>query len=222
MTWNANKPADNDSPGVAPVEIRTNWARLQAMITADHLFNATSPTPNNDGYHKVVHWVTQGTAPSSIDGTGLTYTKEDTVTRDEVDQTAPHLFHRTYDGTTEITSPMTQAPIRAFVNFDGTTTGSGATQMIRSSYNVISVTRIGTNSGWYEITFTNVMPTNTYAVIGTAQRSGVTGTGKSCYVAIRDVAYTTAVTTSTVQIVCSSDGTNPHDANMCNVIIVGG
>lgn len=90
MTFDASKPASNQSPSLAPNQIQTNWLRLQTLISGDHLFNASADT--NDGYHKIIHWVTQGSAPPAINGTGLTYALNDTVKVNAVDQTAAHLF----------------------------------------------------------------------------------------------------------------------------------
>ena len=45
MTFDPTKPDADQSPGNAPAEIQTNWTRLQSMISGDHLFNATQPTP---------------------------------------------------------------------------------------------------------------------------------------------------------------------------------
>jgi len=221
--WDADQPLSTDSPGIFPSKCQANWDVLFDNLGADHLFRTTTGV-TDQGYHKIIHWVNQSD-PTYINGTGMTYAKDQVITLDSVDQTAPQLFHRTSDGTTTRENPITCVPIRAFVNFDGTVglKGSGDTQTIRSSFNVDSVKRIGTRSGNYEITFTpGTIPSAAYAVLGTAQRSGVTSNGKACYIAINDVAYTTAVTTSVLQITCSSDGTNSHDVFMGNVIIVGG
>lgn len=56
---------------------------------------------------------------------------------------------------------------RAWVNFNG---NSGASPVIRQSFNVSSVTRTGT--GVYTINFANAMPDINYAFTGTVDISG--------------------------------------------------
>lgn len=76
-------------------------------------------------------------------------------------------------GTTGITVPATatnQSGAVAWVNFNGL---SGASPVIRGSYNVTSVTRTGT--GAYTITFTTALADANYAIVGSADYAG-TGT----------------------------------------------
>ena len=215
MTWDPNKPANNESPALAPQQIRTNWARLQAMIAADHLFSAAISA--DQGYHRVVHWVTQGSDPAFINGTGQLYTKNAVVRQNGVDQTAAHLFHRSSDGTTQITSPITPAPCRAFVNFVGT--GSNGSKTRRSAYNVSDVQKYAT--GRYEIVFETAMPTNTYAVFATGRRES--STAHVWGAVATDVVYADAVKTTSVFIdFVSSSSPNYHNVDMGNVIIFGG
>ena len=72
------------------------------------------------------------------------------------------------DGTNGITFPATaavqNAAVCAWVNWNG---ASGASPVIRGSYNVTSVTRNGT--GDYTITYTNALPDANYAVTGMGQ-----------------------------------------------------
>lgn len=220
MTWDASKPDASQSPGLAPTQIQTNWNRLQAMISGDHVFNATSPTPNTDGYHKIIHWITQITTPTEINGTGIEYAKDDSVTVNAVVQTAPHKFYKSYDGTTLITSPLSQVPIRAFVNFNGTTSGNNAVQTIRSSYNVTSVTRNGTTTGEYLITFASALPTNAYAVSITGMR-GEDARGIFGYVR-GNATYGTSVSTTTLLVGFRTASDNDRqDVIMGNVVILG-
>jgi len=224
MTWDASKPDASQSPGLAPTQIQTNWNRLQAMISGDHVFNATAPTPNTDGYHKVIHWITQITTPTEINGTGIEYAKDDSVTVNAVVQTAPHKFYKSYDGTTLITSPLSQVPIRAFVNFNGTTSGNNAVQTIRSSYNVTSVTRDGTTTGAYVITFASALPTNGFCVFATGMANS-SGTRAVSYIPGSST-YSDSVSTTRVYISfrnIDTSGSNGQRTNviMGNVVILG-
>lgn len=73
------------------------------------------------------------------------------------------------DGTNSTSSTnCIQGSAKAWVNFNGTTTAT-----IRASYNVSSVTRIGT--GQYTISFTNAMSDANYSIVGlTDSQSGDT------------------------------------------------
>lgn len=60
MSFNPAKPANNESPALFPAENRANMARLETLISEDHQFN--NPPTTNDGWHKIVHWIQQGTS----------------------------------------------------------------------------------------------------------------------------------------------------------------
>jgi hypothetical protein len=81
----------------------------------------------------------------------------------------------------EQTGSITDAPIyaaRAWVNFNGTNTvGNNAIQTIRNQGNISSVTRIGTSTGLFQLTFTKSLPHNNYCVFGGMNNvnSGVAG-----------------------------------------------
>jgi hypothetical protein len=69
------------------------------------------------------------------------------------------------DGTyTTSTTNLVRAPCTAWVNFNG---ASGASPVIRGSYNMSSVTRNGT--GDYTLTYTNAMTDANYSVTGMGQ-----------------------------------------------------
>lgn len=216
MTWDANKPSSSESPALAPAQIQTNWQRLQAIITADHFFATTAD--GSQGYHKVVRWINQGSSPAYITNVGQTFTKSVTVTYDSTDITAPQLFYRISDGTNQRESPISIVPILAFVNFDGTTAGSGSSQTIRSSYNVTSVTRTTSSSGLYTITFPS-LPTNAYSVSITGMRNG---SGEVFGYVNGSTTYTDSVNTTTLKIGFQSSGGNLRDVVMGNVIVFGG
>lgn len=92
-----------------------------------------------------------------------------------------------------------QGSAKAWVNFNGT-----GTVAIRASYNVSSITDNGT--GLYTINFTNALTDNNYCAIATTRRNnGSTGENNSNQgVNIAGVpAYSTAFTTTSVQIISS-------------------
>jgi hypothetical protein len=79
-------------------------------------------------------------------------------------------------GSAIMTQPSGTAPLyaaRAWVKFDGTT--SGSSMSIKESRNISSVTRIAT--GQYEINFATPMPTTNYSFVGIA-RSGDGSSGR--------------------------------------------
>ena len=75
MTYNVNTPLSTDPLRQFPGDVSTNqWPRLRTIIDADHNFsNSASAT---QGYHKVIHFVDQGTTdPAAVPGVGQLYTK---------------------------------------------------------------------------------------------------------------------------------------------------
>lgn len=94
----------------------------------------------------------------------------------------------------------------AWVNFNGT-----GTPAIRSSYNVSSLTDVGT--GEYTINFTTPLTTSTYATV-------VTSGGSSGERSILATAY--SATTSSVNVItCICTNASVYDATNNNVAIFG-
>lgn len=203
-----NDPSD-DQP---LMQINTN--SIDDIIAVDHYSFGSSG--NLDGWHIQSHYPFLVAAPATNTTQGAVYTKD-------VGGGVIQLFYRRENNGPEIqltTSGMVTNTPQAFVNFQGTTLGNNAAQTIRGSFNVTSVTRIGTSTGRYQVNFTTALPSANYTVLLTGQRSGI-GSG-FVYGAINDVIYTTAVTTTEVQIAFSSQGSSLHDVNMGNVVIFGG
>ena len=105
-------------------------------------------------------------------------------------------------GTTTLTLPATTGTVlndatvgvcRAWVNFDGTLTG---TITPRASFNVTSVTKNAT--GDYTITFTNALSDTNYSVVGMSRPT--TGASNSGYGGIVSISFATAPTTSAVRV----------------------
>lgn len=85
--------------------------------------------------------------------------------------------------TTSISSSLSASPMvaKAWVNFDGTGIFSPnpSNTKIRSSYNVSSITKLGT--GRYQINFSTSLSNSNYSIIGSAAVDGIwgsSGTGK--------------------------------------------
>jgi hypothetical protein len=147
MTFDPAVPLNSDSPSIFPAQNQTNMSRLRTIIAADHQFNNTAA--GNDGYHNLIHMTLQ--APSgALASTGRFYSK--------ISAGRVHSFYMDNAAAEyQITPTM---PIRASVNFTGSAV-NGA-QVIRSQYNVASVTR--TSTGGYTVAFTTAMPDNNYIV----------------------------------------------------------
>lgn len=210
MTFDATKPASNESPSDAPSQIQTNWSRLQTLIGADHQFNAGAAT--NDGYHKVVRWTTQGSSPSYINGTGQSFVKNASVTVNAVTQTAGHLFHRTSDGTTTREAPLSVLPVRASVSFVSRTSLGNCT--LNSAYNVTSVA--WTSKGRYTITFTNNMPSTYYLVIGNPFQTTIDTDTRAASIVTREK------NAGTVLITISTPSSNQDIDGSVDLIVFGG
>lgn len=147
MTFNPAIPAASDPPSLFPTQSQTNYSRLQTLVSADHQFNLSAAA--NDGYHNIVH-LTQQAPVGGIAVTGQLYAK--------LSAGNTNLFYMNESGTSyQITPSM---PIRAAVNFVGT--GAIGACVLRSSYNVTSVTKTAT--GLYTVTFTTAMPDADYIV----------------------------------------------------------
>jgi hypothetical protein len=71
---------------------------------------------------------------------------------------------------------------KAWVNFNGT-----GTVAIRASYNVSSITDLGT--GYYTINFTTAMPDTSYSTLITAQDDGL-GNANGVHTSLQSTAYT--------------------------------
>lgn len=167
MSYSANVPNANQSPGRLPTQAAVNWNRLKRIIEANH--NFTDSLSSSEGYHKIVEWVKQTGSPTAIAAAAQTFAEDASYRRDGTDITAPHLFHYPTSGTDSNKFPITVIPIRAYVVFDGT--GAQNTNMtINSQYNVNTVVR-GVNVGitaLYTINFLNNLPSDKYAYTITA------------------------------------------------------
>lgn len=65
MTFNATYPDADASPDLMPAQMQANWARLQTIIGAQHVFNASAD--GTDGDHKVVELTNQTSHPTNDD-----------------------------------------------------------------------------------------------------------------------------------------------------------
>ncbi len=195
MTFNAAVPLNSDSPSLFPAQNQTNMARLQTLLGADHQFNLTAAT--DDGYHNIIH-LTQQAPSGALAATGRAYAKSSAG--------RVHEFYMDDTGAEyQITPTM---PIRAAVNFDGT---GGA--VIRSSYNVASVTYLGTGS--YQINFTTPMPDNNYIVQGLGMGAFTNEFPSICVTG--NAVYGTSMSTTFVRI--RGVGNNANELKMISVTI---
>ena len=220
MTWNANKPASNESPSLAPQQIRNNWLRLQNILTQDH--NFTTATASDQGWHKIVHHINQtgdmgDNTPLPVAGTGQTYTKEITTTGvgGSTAGAGEHLVYQRGTGGGQLQeAALSVCPVRAAVNFDGRTTAGPAT--VNWGYNVLSVT--WTSQGRYTIEFDVDMPSLYYIVTGTALQVTITSSVNNTRAATI-VSRVKAV--GTVRITVSAVGGN-IDPDSIDIVIYGG
>lgn len=225
IPYNANIPDGPDDPSVDQPKMKENTNSINQIIGVDHFSFGSAAVPPNigpDGWHKQSTYpsfaLVPVVGPSTLAFQGAVYTKD-------IGGGIIQLFYRRENNGPEIqltTAGMVTNTPQAIVNFDGTVIGNNAAQTIRSSFNVTSVTRLGTATGKYQINFTNTLPSANYAVVFGAQIAGIGD--RFVYGAILDVAYTTAVTTTTLQIAFTRDGTNGglNDVFMGNVVIFGG
>lgn len=196
MTFNAAVPLNSDSPAIFPSQNQTNMARLQTLLGADHQFNLSAAA--DDGYHNVIH-MTQQAPSGALAATGRAYAKSSA--------SRIHAFYMDDTGAEYQISPT--MPIRASVNFNGV---GGA--VIRSSYNVTSVTRLAT--GDYLINFTTAMPNNNYMV----QLTGMRDSNTSISACVKgNATYGNAVTTGNIRVIFFDTSGTLTDVLMGNVTI---
>lgn len=227
IPYNLDIPDGPNDPSVDEPKMKENTNSINQIIGKDHFSFGSSLVPPGvgpDGWHKQSTYprfsLVPAAGPPTLPFQGAVYTKD-------VGGGIIQLFYRRENNGPEIqltTAGMLTNTPQAFVNFDGTVpiVAGNEPQIIRGSFNVTSVTRIAKNIGKYQINFTNPLPSANYVVVFGAQISGVGN--RFVYGAILDVAYTTAVTTTTLQIAFTKDGTNGglNDVFMGNVAVFGG
>ena len=123
------------------------------------------------------------------------------------------------NGTSGLTFPDTttlasagQASVRAWVNFNGT-----GTVAIRASYNVTSITDVGT--GDYTVNFTTALPDANYSVVC---GNGIDAAGNSGF-RVANPSQSVLVTTTAVRVVSgvivAGSGRSAEDITYFNVAI---
>lgn len=133
MTFVINVPNAGQSPGLFPAQNNTNFSRLKAIQSGDHVFNDTAQP--DDGVHKQSTMVAR-TDPSSLPaGTnGMNYVKT-------FGSTAMPFY---YDGTSIYNIP----PVRARITWNAAGTVQG------TPFNAT----VSGAAGVYTITFTVALP----------------------------------------------------------------
>jgi len=113
LTWDANTPLPSDKIRNFPGDITTNqWPVIQTIVSADHQFNLSPVLNDNSGYHKVIHFVTEGATPAAVAGSGELYT----LTKD----TTETLFFQEGGGREiQITGPATTAGTHPYMTLPG-------------------------------------------------------------------------------------------------------
>lgn len=199
MTWDPTQPVATQSPALFPSKCQDNWEVLEANIDEDHNFVEVLPG-TNPGYHKIVHWVNQGsTDPMAITGVAQSYTKNVTVKRDSSNVTTEHLFAMPgSNNATNITNPLSVVTIKAAVRFETNSTANSP-QTIISAYNVTSVDTVNSHKYDYKVTLDFSFPGTGYLVLAICTDSGSTQLSMSELDA-RDVDNFTLRSSSTQQI----------------------
>lgn len=207
MSYDPNVPNFNTSPGLFPTKCNTNFARLQTIINADHMFNDSAAS--TDGIHKQVTLLTRDAPGALAVGDGILYTKLVTG--------VSQLYF--YNGTTDmkITPAISLgATVKACVNFDGTgALGTLPSGKIRSQFNVSSV--VHDSTGGYTINFATPLADENYIVLLCGMRGESSSKPVFGYVNSSPT-YATSVTTEFVKIEFTGES-GFRDVLMGNVII---
>ena len=201
MSYNAGIPVASTSPSLFPALAQANWTRLEAIITADHQFNASIAA--NDGYHNLVHMQVPVTLPTGAAANlGRLYVK--------TAGSYVQLFYMDSNGREFQITPG----ILAAVNFNGT--GAVGAQTIRSQTNVTSVMKTAT--GAYTINFTSPINDTNYVVSLTGMRDG-SGNGISNGQVLSNASYGSSVATSSLKIFFNGSSSSGDYVLMGNVLI---
>lgn len=118
MTFDPNVPNANQSPGLFPVQMNTDLARLKTIINADHIFNDTAQP--DDGAHRQVTMTLRATPVTVPAGTNaILYSIADGLGRPQL-----HYFNSLTD--VQLTPPQELYPIRVVASAS-LTAGSATT-----------------------------------------------------------------------------------------------
>lgn len=202
MTWDPTQPIASQSPSLFPAKAQDNWDVLYSNISEDHNFVTTLPG-TNPGYHKIVHWVNQGTTdPSATGGIAKSYTKTVTVKRDSSNVTTEHLF--TMPGSNNagnITNPLSVCTIKACARFEFVD-ATNTPQTIISSYNIDSIRTSSSTVQEFVITLSFSFPGLGYLVIPAITSSSTTAVLSICE-------KFNARTVNSFRLIANSSSTDP-------------
>lgn len=201
MTFDPNIPNGSQSPGLFPMQMNTDLARLKTLINADHVFNDTAQS--TDGVHRQVTIIARAIPTSLPGGTnGILYSWIDGLNQTQL---------RFYNGTNDF---QITPGIVAMVNFDGT--GANGSKNIRSQLNVASVNKTAT--GRYTINFTTPMPNINYIVqVCGHSMDGTNGISNGSVDGT--VTYSNAMQTSNVKVQFNGSGSGINDVDAGFVLI---
>lgn len=205
MGFDPSKPAANESPSVFPAQNQSNMSSIYDNFSADHQFNNAPVLGDNSGYHTLIREIPQNPSGSAF-GIGRSYSKL-------IGSRIEKFFMNDAGNEYQITPTI---PIRAAVNFGDVVDDNPGSPIIRSQFNVTSVTRL--SIGKYRITFTNPMPDNNYIVSITGMRH--LSTDRTNGQVVGDNVYGTNVTTTHVDIEFNGGTSTLHNVMMGNVIIM--
>lgn len=213
MTFNPSIPKSTDLLSNSQADLLANNGALNASFSRNHI--ALNIATNN-GKHTFIEMPVSAAIPTPIpaliNGEGTLYTKNVATT------SSSELFYTPDTSGTEYqVTPC--FPVRMSVNFDGTgPNGAVAPGLIRSSFNVASITKNGT--GDYTITFTNPTPTANYFLQGIGMRS--TSNDISNVQLRGDATYSNSCSTTFVRFQTNGGTSTLQDVLMLNVIVLGG
>ncbi len=197
MTFDPSVPNANQSPGLFPPQNSTNFTRLKAIISGDHIFNDTQNV-DTDGKHlqvTLLNRATPGSLPAGMNGILFSNTAS-SVTQ---------LFFYNGTSTVQITPGIVAA-----ANFNGV-----GVVTPRKYFNVTSVVR--DSEGFYTVNFSPTLPDENYIV----QITGMRNSNKLANGFVKgDSIYGNSVDTTFVKIGFTGDSGSPVDVLMANVTIM--
>ena len=220
MTWADNPINGQNSVSANKAPINNAFQYIADTQEIDHYWDDANA--NLDGRHRFVQMPKNesGGSPSNpsigTDIDGVIFVKEKTAAEAPDIQIAEP-FYIVNDGTND---QVLQMGFRAICQFQGRTSNGNCT--LNYSHNISSIARTG--QGLYTITYNTAMPSNKYAIFGSAQRFSSSGSNQLylCVAEGNNQAASMPANGLTTKVSFQYSGNSRRDPDIAMLVVVGG